>query len=125
MRQYIKVDKSLREDIVEKFNITGRALHKILHYLSNSKRANDARHYALEHGGQLIREEFVPVCTTDESNPDKLVHIFKNGVIVEVSLVDSSAKISRDGKTVRTEEHLTLQGWGNLLYEADRMAARS
>lgn len=127
MRQYIEVSPELRAWIREEFKVSDATVWRALGYLENRRNYEKLKHerirqFALEHGGRIVRKEYIPECSTEGSTRERLVHTFKNGVVVEVSLKDSSARIYKDNKVVRREKSVTLQGWGNLLYEAQELS---
>lgn len=122
MRTYIKISEPLREELIESFRVDRTTVYRALSFISNSNLSEAIRQHALTHGGYVVKESFIPTCST-EHGQDTMTHRFANGIAVIINLRNSHGEILRDGKVIREEDQLTLQGWSNLLYDAQMIAA--
>lgn len=123
MRTYIKISEPLREELINAFGVDRTTIYRAAHYISNSDQSEAIRNYALAHGGYQIRENFTPECSTEHVK-GMMTHRFANGITVTINLDNSHAEVRRDGKIIREEEHVTLPGWSNLLYDAQMISAQ-
>lgn len=121
MRIHIKVADNLRVELIEKFKLSKVSVWSALNYLTNSERAKLVRSYALAHGGSIVEQDFTPNCRT-EHTADEMIQTFPGGIQVRVSRKGSDAKIFRDDVEIESYEGMTLQGWGSLLYHAQKLS---
>ena len=121
MRIHIKVADSLRVELAEKFQLSKVSIWSALNYLTHSERAEAVRRYALEHGGSIVEQDFTPNCRTEHTS-DEMIQTFAGGIQVRVSRKCSDATIFRDDVELESYEGVTLQGWGNLLYHAQKLS---
>lgn len=124
MRTYIKISEPLREETIKVFGVDRTTVYRALYYISNSGQSEAIRDYALAHGGHLVHESFIPACST-EHGKDLMTQKFANGIEVTINLSNSHAEVRQNGAVIREEDHLTLRGWSNLLYEAQMISAQS
>ena len=124
MRTYIRISEPLREELIEQFQTNRTSVYRALNYMSNSARSEAIRRFALGNGGYEVSENFTPACSTEHSH-GAMTHKFANGISVFINLTNSHAEIRRNDEVIREEEHLTLQGWGNLLYDAQMISAQA
>ena len=121
MRIHIKVADSLREELLEKFQLSKVSIWSALNYLTFSDRAEQVRRYALEHGGTIVEKDFVPNCRTEHTQ-EEIVQTFAGGIQVRIDRNNSHARILRDNAVVESYDDVTVQGWGNLLYHAQELS---
>lgn len=124
MRTYIKISEHLREELIERFDVDRTTVYRAAHYISNSNQSEAIRDYALAHGGYQVHESFTPACST-EHGKDLMTHKFANGIEVTIDLTNSHAEVRQNGAVIREEDHLTLHGWSNLLYDAQMISAQA
>jgi len=122
MRTYIKVDTSLRRDLMKIFDLSRKGVWMALNGVINSEKANQLRRYALANGGQYVREEFVPDCKTVHDEDGGFTQEFGGGVSVRVNTVDSTATISVREQVVERFGQVTLSMWSNILRLAQAYA---
>ena len=123
MRTYIKVSDPLRRDLMKRFKVTRASVWAALNYLTIGGRGPAIRQYALEHGGAIVEEDFLPNCRTEHAS-DEIIQSFPGGIQVRISMVDSSAKIILEGKEVERFDAITTQSWGNLLCHAQDLSTK-
>jgi len=123
MRTYIKVSDPLRRDLINKFKVTRASVWAALNYITRGGRGPAIRQYALEHGGAITEEDFIPNCRTEHTG-DEMIQTFPGGIQVRISKVDSGAKILKEGKVTERYDAVTLQGWSNLLSHAQELSAK-
>lgn len=123
MRTYIKVSDSLRNKIVQKFNVSRVSVWSALNYLTHSKLSDDVRRFALENGGSIAEENFMPNCRT-EHTADEIIQTFAGGIQVRISKVNSEVSMLEDGIEIEHYEDMTIQAWGNLLYHAQSLSEK-
>ena len=81
MRTYIKVSDELRRQIWREFPVCKATVWAALNYITEGGRSGEIRAYALEHGGQVVDEDFEPNCLTEHSQ-DEMRQSFGGGVCV-------------------------------------------
>ena len=108
-------------ELAEKFKLSKVSVWSALNYLTNSERAKAIRNYALDHGGALVDQDFIPNCRTEHTQ-DEMISTFAGGVQVRLSKIDSSARILVDDVVQETYEDVYLYGYGNLLYHAQELS---
>lgn len=123
MRTYIKVSDSLRNKIVQKFNVSRVSVWSALNYLTHSKLSDDVRRFALENGGSIEEENFMPNCRT-EHTADEIIQTFAGGIQVRISKINSEVSMLEGGVEIEHYEGITLQAWGNLLHYAQTMSEK-
>lgn len=123
MRTFIKVSDALRREIIQRFRYSRSSTWAALNYLVQSEKASAVRRYALEHGGAIAEEDFIPNCRIEHA-PEEIVQRFPGGICVRFSkykdrvlLMDGDAILDRYGA-------ITIQAWGNILYEAQKLSER-
>lgn len=124
MRRYIKISQDLRAQLYKEYGLTKMGLWKILNYISNSSRAKEIRQFAINNGGLLMEEDFIPNCKT-EHTPTEIIQSFPGGISVVISKVQNCGEIRREGETVEKLEDLRLSQWGTILYRAQQMSIES
>ncbi len=123
MRTYIKVSDHLRRDLISRFKVTRASVWAALNYITRGGRGPAIRQYALDHGGAIVEEDFIPNCRTEHTG-DEMIQTFPGGIQVRISKVGSEAKILKNGKVTERYDAVTLQGWSNLLSRAQDLSAR-
>lgn len=121
MRTFIKVSDPLRRELIDKFKVTRTSVWAALNYITRGGNGPSIRRYALEHGGAIVEENFIPNCRTEHTQQE-MIQTFPAGIQVRISKVDSSAVIYLDGKELERHDELTLMAWGNLLYHAQELS---
>ena len=124
MRTYIRISEPLREELIERFQTNRTSVYRALNYMSNSARSEAIRKHAMANGGFVVHESFTPECSTEHVK-DMMTHKFANGIEVTINLSNSHAEVRQNGAVIREEDHLTLHGWSNLLYDAQMISAQS
>lgn len=123
MRSYIKISGDLRAQLRKGFNVTNKTVWQACAGLSDSDLSRKIRQYALAHGGQWVKEvAFVPQCKTQHFADGSFIQEFANGVSVIFS--NGKATIRQNENDVDTYEGVTLNAWGNVLYQAQALANR-
>lgn len=123
MRTYIKVSDSLRNKLAQHFRISRVSVWSALNYLTHSKLSDEVRRYALENGGSIEEEDFMPNCRTEHTD-DEIIQTFAGGIKVRMSKVNSEVTLFQDDKEIEHYEGMTLQAWGNLLYHAQTLSEK-
>lgn len=123
MRTYIKVSDSLRNKLAQHFRISRVSVWSALNYLTHSKLSDEVRRYALENGGSIEEEDFMPNCRTEHTD-DEIIQTFAGGIKVRMSKVNSEVTLFQDDKEIEHYEGMTLQAWGNLLYHARTLSEK-
>ena len=117
MRTYIKINSSLRQEMMTMFDISRNSLYENLNGLTKSKLGEDIRAYALSHGGQMVCEAYMPACTTAKTSVG-MAQTFDNGIVVLLDIAENSARIMRDDRELAKYEEVTLDRWANILWMA-------
>lgn len=117
MRTYIKINASLRQEIMTMFDISRNSLYEHLNGLTRSKLSEEIRSYALAHGGQMVCETYMPACTTTKTSVG-MAQTFDNGIVVLLDIAASSARIMRDDQELAKYDGVTLDRWANILWMA-------
>ena len=120
-------DKNRRE-LTEKFQVSRKTVWCALNYITNSDLAKEIRTWALQHGGRVEEEDFLPNCRTEHTE-DAVIQTFAGGVQVRISKRNSGVDLLEDGQVSEHYDNVTIQAWGNLLHHAQltseaRLAAR-
>lgn len=123
MKTFIKVSDRLRKELMDRFNVTRAAVWAALNFLTRGGRGPAIRQYALDNGGFIVEEDFLPNCRT-EHTLDEIIQTFAGGIEVRISKVDSSAAILCDGEVIERYDAITTQSWGNLLSRAQDLSAQ-
>lgn len=121
MRIFIKVTDGLRNEIVRKFKFSKVSVWSALNYLTNSAKAESVRRYALEHGGSIVEQDFIPNCRTEHTE-EEMIQTFAGGIQVRMSKKNSDVRLLQDGAVQETYKGVNLQGWGNLLSHAQELS---
>lgn len=124
MRIYIKVTDSLRRELASRFNVSRPTVWSALNYLTNSDLSEAIRQCALEHGGAIEEQNFIPNCRTEYTD-DEILQTFAGGVQVRVDRHKADVKLMRNGKELESYEPMSLQAWGNLLHHAQKLSEES
>lgn len=123
MRSYIKVSNELRAKLCAASGFTRQGVWRALCCLSNSIEAQDIRKLALDNGGKWVHDvKFVPDCYNESTGDQLFRQVFPNGISVVVNAETSTATIYKGEDALETYDHLTLKGWGNLLFRAQKMS---
>ena len=120
MRRYIQVTKESRARLVRKYGVTKKTVWGALSFITKNERSQSIRRDALEWGGLLIEEGFVPNCRTEHLGKGKISQAFSNGVAV--LLEGDTAKIFVHGNEMESYSGVTLRTWGNILDRAQRLS---
>lgn len=123
MRTYIKVSDPLRRDLINRFKVSRTSVWAALNYLTREGRGPAIRQYALEHGGAIMEEDFIPNCRTEHTG-DEMIQTFPGGIQVRISKVDSGAIILKKGKVAEHYDSVTVKSWSNLLCRAQDLSAK-
>lgn len=121
MKSCIKISERLRVELMIRYQVTRRTVLSALCYVTNSKKANAIREYALSHGGVYTEEQFVPNCRTSHEG-DVMIQSFPRRVTVRIDKTTGDAEISRDGEVIERFTDITVKGWGNLLAKAEAIS---
>lgn len=121
MKSCIKISERLRVELIIRYRVTSRTVLNALCYITNSKKANAIREYALSHGGVYTEEQFVPNCRTSHEG-DMMIQRFPRRVTVRINKTTGDAEISRDGEVIERYTDITLKGWSNLLAKAEAIS---
>lgn len=120
MRRYIQVTKETRSRLVKKYGVTKKTVWEALSFITKNERSQGIRRDALEWGGLLIEEGFVPNCRTEHLGDGKIRQSFSNSIVVMIE--GNKATIYRDGMEIESYEGITLNTWGNILDRAQRLS---
>lgn len=120
MRTYIKIEPSIRSQIVRRFGITKKSIWEALCGLVHSEQSEQVRQFALANGGKVVCETYMPACTTVKTSTG-LAQTFKNGVVVLLDLQDSTARIMRSDKELSHYENVDINAWANILWMAQEL----
>lgn len=120
MRRYIQVTKEIRARLSGKYGVTKKTVWEALSFITKNERSQGIRRDALEWGGLLIEEGFVPNCRTEHLGDGKIRQSFPGNVVV--MLEGDTARIILDGREMERYEHVYLGSWGNILDRAQRLS---
>ena len=121
MRKYIRVSPETRDKIMAKYGVSRMAVWEALSFISRGKRPDAMRKDALEMGGRYFEEDFMPQCSFSRTS-DGWVQKFVGGVLVTV--VGSDVVISKGRDKVASFEGVTMDGYSNILAQAQQMAEK-
>lgn len=121
MRIYIKVTDPLRKELASKFKVSKPTVWSALNYLTKSDLSEAIRQYALEHGGAIEEQNFIPNCRTEYTD-DEIIQTFAGGVQVRIDRQKGNVRVIQGGKERESYEPMSLQAWGNLLYHVQRLS---
>lgn len=121
MRTYIKINSSLRQEIMTMFEISRNSLYEHLNGLTRSKLSEEIRSYALAHGGQMVCETYMPACTTTKTSVG-MAQTFDNGIVVLLDLGTSTARIMRGDEELAHYENVDINAWANILWLAQEFS---
>lgn len=121
MRTYIRVPDALRKELISKFGVSRPTVWSALNYLTAGDRPEAIRQYALQHGGSIEEQNFIPNCRTEYTD-EEIVQTFAGGVQVRTDRNDGIVRLVQDGAVVESYEAVTLQAWGNILHRAQMMS---
>lgn len=121
MRKYITAPDQVKKELEKRYGVTRRSVDRALNFTLNSNKCDAIRRSAIELGGEFCEEDFVPNCRTSYVN-GSLVQAFPGNVVLTIRRKDSFAILSVDGKTKYTYESVTVDGWGNILAEAQKLS---
>ncbi len=121
MRSYIKINEELRAELITRFNTTRMTVWRSCNYLQNTELGRSIREYALAHGGvRLMESGYIPRCNIQHDSRGGWTQDFGNGVTV--LFAGGQAEICRGGLVVETYRDVTIETWGNILFEAQAMS---
>ena len=121
MKRFIKINKEVREALMEKYGVTRRAIWEACSFITRGKRPDNIRKDALAMGGLYQEEDFVPQCSFHRTS-DGWVQKFAAGVLVTV--VGSDVVISKGRNKVAEFEGVTMDGYSNILAQAQQLAEK-
>ena len=121
MKRFIKINKEVREVLMEKYGVTRRAIWEACSFITRGKRPDNIRKDALSMGGLYQEEDFVPQCSFHRTS-DGWVQKFTAGVLVTV--VGSDVVISKGRNKVAEFEGVTMDGYSNILAQAQQLAEK-
>ena len=121
MKRFIKINKEVREALMEKYGVTRRAIWEACSFITRGKRPDNIRKDALSMGGLYQEEDFVPQCSFHRTS-DGWVQKFTAGVLVTV--VGSDVVISKGRNKVAEFEGVTMDGYSNILAQAQQLAEK-
>lgn len=119
MKRFIKINREVREALMEKYGVTRRAIWEACSFITRGKRPDSIRKDALEMGGLYQEEDFVPQCSFHRTS-DGWIQKFTAGVLVTV--VGSDVVISKGRTKVAEFEGVTMSGYSNILAQAQKLA---
>lgn len=121
MRRFIRVSTETRDQIMKKYGVTRQTVWEALSYISKGKRPDSIRKDALEMGGRYYEEDFMPQCSFRRTE-DGWIQKFASGILVTV--VGSDVVISKGRKMVAEFENVTMDGYSNILVQAQQLAEK-
>ena len=121
MKRFIKINKEVREALMEKYGVTRRAIWEACSFITRGKRPDNIRKDALAMGGLYQEEDFVPQCSFHRTS-DGWVQKFTAGVLVTV--VGSDVVISKGRNKVAEFEGVTMDGYSHILAQAQQLAEK-
>lgn len=121
MKRFIKINKEVREALMEKYGVTRRAIWEACSFITRGKRPDNIRKDALAMGGLYQEEDFVPQCSFHRTS-DGWVQKFTAGVLVTV--VGSDVVISKGRNKVAEFEGVTMDGYSSILAQAQQLAEK-
>lgn len=121
MRRFIRVSSETRDQIMKKYDVTRQTVWEALSYISRGKRPDAIRKDALEMGGRYYEEDFMPQCSFRRTE-DGWIQKFASGVLVTV--VGCDVVISKGRKMVAEFENVTMDGYSNILVQAQQLAEK-
>ena len=124
MRIYIKVTDSLRRDLASRFNVSKPTVWSALNYLTKSDLAEAIRQYALNHGGAIEEQCFIPNCRTEYTDTE-MIQTFAGGIQDRIDRQDGGVRLLNGEKELESYEPMSLQAWGNLLHHAQKLSEES
>lgn len=123
MRTYIRVPDALRKELIAKFGVSRPTVWSALNYLTAGDRPEAIRQYALQHGGSIEEQNFIPNCRTEYTD-EEIVQTFAGGVQVRTDRKDGGVRVMQGETVVESYGAVTLQAWGNILHRAQMMSQR-
>ena len=124
MRIYIKVTDSLRRELASRFNVSKPTVWSALNYLTKSDLAEAIRQYALNHGGAIEEQCFIPNCRTEYTDTE-MIQTFAGGIQVRIDRQDGGVRLLNGEKELESYEPMSLRAWGNLLHHAQKLSEES
>ena len=121
MRRFIRVSSETRDQIMRKYDVTRQTVWEALSYISRGKRPDAIRKDALEMGGRYYEDDFMPQCSFRRTE-DGWIQKFASGVLVTV--VGCDVVISKGRKMVAEFENVTMDGYSNILVQAQQLAEK-
>ena len=121
MRTYIKVSDELRRQIWREFPVCKATVWAALNYITEGGRSGEIRAYALEHGGQVVDEDFEPNCLTVHSQ-DEMRQSFGGGVCVVLDKKSGAVTLQVPGEKEEVFRDLPIKAWGNVLARAQEIS---
>ncbi len=123
MRTYIRVPDALRKELISRFGVSRPTVWSALNYVTRSDLAEAIRQYALERGGAIEEQNFIPNCRTEHTDGE-IIQTFAGGVQVRMDRRSGDVRLMQGGKAVESYGAVTLQAWGNILHKAQAMSQR-
>lgn len=122
MRTYIRVSTPLRKDLMSIFGLSRRSIYKALNGLVSTEKSEKIRQYALDHGGEVVSEIFVPICKTIHDEDGSFAQVFDGGITVWMNTQDNTAKITLGEFELESFEDVTMNKWSAILQMAQDYA---
>ena len=121
MTRSIRTNKAIHAALRKRFGVTSQMIWYSLHYVKNGPASVRIRRAAIEMGGVYAEENFIPTCRIEET-PEGFRQIFADEVVLAINLKKSLAEISHHGDQVFKVEKISLDGWGPLAMQAQKLA---
>lgn len=121
MKRFIKINKEVREALMEKYGVTRRAIWEACSFITRGKRPDNIRKDALAMGGLYQEEDFVPQCSFHRTS-DGWVQKFTAGVLVTV--IGNDVVISKGRNKVASFEGVAMDGYANIVAQAQQLAEK-
>ena len=122
MTRFIKVPLRVRQELSKKFGVSRVAVNDALSYKFNSTRSQEIREAALAAGGEVVESAMWSECRTRHTDT-KIIQTFGNGVVLDISKVDSSAEIRCYGEVCHRFYNVSMDMWGDLVEIASAIAS--
>lgn len=124
MREYIKCSTELRAKIMKEYGLSPAGFWKIMRFRSSSDNANRIRQHAIEMGGKLTDDDFVPNCKTIHNADGTMTQDFGWGVSLLLDFRTGTIAVCKNDKIVEIHENTTTEDWRDLTKVAQEMSER-
>ncbi|MBQ7899330.1 MAG: hypothetical protein IJ307_05700 [Bacteroidales bacterium] len=119
MKKVIRVSVTVRDKIMEKYNVTRQAVWLALNFVTRGARPDAIRKDALDMGGRYYEENFTPNCTCQHTE-NGIIQTFAAGVVLTITQGD--AVITKHDKVIARADQIDCSGWGALCEQAQKLA---